>query len=88
MIITVSEAEIWRKEIICKVLEKRLTQKDAAEKLDLGRRQVQRLVNNYKTHGIHGLISKKRGKPSNRKHSAAFRKSVITLVKDYYSHSN
>jgi hypothetical protein len=35
--------------------------------------------------GAEGLVSRRRGKPSNRRHSDAFREQVIALVREHYS---
>jgi len=44
-----------------------------------------RLVRAFRMHGAAGLISKKRGKPSNRKYSIGFRDYVLELVRQHYS---
>ena len=49
------------------MLERRLTQVKAAQLLGLGPRQVGRLCAAYERHGPPGLVSRQRGKASNRR---------------------
>ncbi len=59
--LTMSAKELDRLEIIGRVVERRLTQRKAAEQLGLGLRQVERLCRAYRTDGAIGLVSRKRG---------------------------
>ncbi|WP_156728355.1 helix-turn-helix domain-containing protein, partial [Photobacterium phosphoreum] len=58
--------------------------KDAAELLKLSRRHIQRLVNQYRGQGPAGLISLRRGKPSNRRYTPEFKQRVIDIVRQFY----
>ncbi|WP_394355809.1 helix-turn-helix domain-containing protein [Candidatus Trichorickettsia mobilis] len=60
-----SHLELTRLDLIKQLIERKLTQAQVAEQLSICIRQVQRLVKNYKNDEYYGLISKKRGKPSN-----------------------
>jgi Trp operon repressor len=51
---TMSAQELNRLDLIKKLLERRLTQTQVAEKLDICVRQVQRLVKNYKADDYQG----------------------------------
>ncbi|WP_299011984.1 helix-turn-helix domain-containing protein, partial [uncultured Shewanella sp.] len=62
-----------------------LTQMTAASMLGLTRRHIQRLVNQFRQNGEVGLVSKRRGQPSNRRFSSEFRNQVLTLVKQKYA---
>lgn len=62
-----TQKEIERVEIFSRVKEKRLNQRQAAEKLGISLRQVQRLYKLYQEKGAFALASKKRGKRSNNK---------------------
>ena len=64
--LTMSAKELDRLEIISRVVERRLTQQVAADQLGLGLRQVERLCRAFRTDGPAGLVSHKRGVPSNR----------------------
>lgn len=47
MLVTMSEKELVRAQVIMAVCEKRLRRRDAASQLDLSERQVQRLMDNF-----------------------------------------
>ncbi len=83
--LTMSAKELNRLEILGRVLERRLTQAQAAEQLGLSVRQVERLCRRLRLEGRQGLISKKRGRPSNRKLSAALRERALELVRSRYA---
>lgn len=59
--------ELARKTLVEKVLDKRITQKEAASKAGVTERQMRRIIKRYQINGDSGLVSCKRGKPSNRK---------------------
>ena len=63
----------------------RVTTPAAAELLGLERRQVQRLAKAYQEHGATALISKKRGRPSNRKTPDDVRLAAMAIVKERYA---
>ena len=71
--LTMSVRELDRAEFIRRIHERRLTQRRAAETLGLSLRQLQRLYRPYKAEGPAGLLSKKRGRTSNRKLSTGVR---------------
>lgn len=83
--IQMSKKELDKTYIIKQVLEKQFTQSKAAELLGLkSDRQVRNLVRKFKKEGEKGLISKKRGRPSNRKFDPKFKKRVLVLIKEKY----
>jgi transposase len=67
------------------VLERRLTQAQAAERLGLSVRQVKRLVRVLRDQGALGLVSRKRGRPSNRRIDQAERDAVLSCVRERYA---
>jgi hypothetical protein len=83
--LTMSAKELNRLEVLRRVLERRLTQAQAAEQLGLGTRQVERLCRTLRLEGPRGLISKKRGQPSNRTLSEDLRRRALELVQSHYS---
>jgi transposase len=83
--LTMSAKELDRLEIIRRVTERRLTQRKAAERLSLSLRQVERLCRAFRTNGAAGLVSRKRGRPSNRKLAEAFRERALDLVRGRYA---
>ena len=62
-----SEPELTRLELIQRVKRKALKQRQAAELLSISVRQVKRLCKAYNGSGAAGLISKRRGRPSNNR---------------------
>ena len=80
--LTMSTREFDRLQIISRVTERRLTQREAAEQLGLGVRQLQRLCHSYRESGPAGLVSQKRGRPSNRRLSDVLRKRALELVEN------
>jgi len=57
----------------------------AAQVLGLTERQVWRLLKAYRLRGADGLISKKRGKPSNRRTPDDVRLAAMAIVKERYA---
>ena len=53
--------------------------------MDVGRRQVFRLQRAFESRGPAGLVSGKRGKPSNRAHGATLRQTAVDLVRERYA---
>jgi hypothetical protein len=51
----------------------------------LKRRQIFRLLERLRAEGASGLVSRKRGRPSNRRHSDAFREQILSLVREHYA---
>jgi transposase len=62
-----STKELSRVEVMGRLQEKRLTQKEAAKILGISERQVKRLWKRYRAKGVSGLVSRRRGKPSNNR---------------------
>lgn len=82
---TMSQLELNRLETIQRILDKRLSVVDAASHLSLSRSQVHRLIAQYRKDGASGLISKKRGKPSNRRYPDTVRNFAIHIVTEHYA---
>ena len=64
--ITMSMREIDRLKVIQAVVDGNLKPMQAASRLGLTTRQIQRLVNRYREYGAAGLVSRKRGQLGNR----------------------
>jgi transposase len=58
-----------------------LTVSAAAQLFGRSERQVWRLLKAFRSDGAAGLISKKRGRPSNRKTAAAMRAAALWIVR-------
>jgi hypothetical protein len=83
-IITMSNKELHRVEILQKLIDKRLIEHEAAKQLGLSIRQIRRLRKAYKADGAIGVVSKKRGNPSNHKYPDSVKELAIAYVKQYY----
>jgi transposase len=70
--------------VIERVIDRRLTQREAARMLGLTSRQVRRLRRAYERDGPSGLASKRRGRPSNRRLPAALRQEALATVHSRY----
>jgi len=68
-----SDGELTRLEVLRDLDQKRLTTAAAGQLLGLERRQVFRLLKAYRAEGAMGLISKRRGRRSNRRRPEALR---------------
>jgi len=79
-----STKELSRLEVIQRLEEKRMIQKEAAEVLGVSVRQVKRLVRAYRREGAKGLVSKRRGKPSNNRLSEETKQKALDLLKSKY----
>lgn len=84
-IITMSNKELHRLETLQKLIDRRLTESEAAGQLGLGIRQIRRLKKAYKINGAKGLTNKKRGKPSNHQYPAAVKELALAYVHERYS---
>ncbi len=82
--VRLSMREADRAGVIRQVVEKRLKQREAAERLRLSVRQVKRLAARYRERGAAGLVSGHRGKRSNNAIDAAVRREVLELVRERY----
>lgn len=79
---SIKEAE--RLSVMRQVDKKTLTLKRASEDLGLSLRQTKRIRKRYRQHQEKGLISRRRGKPSNRKIPEDIRLKVLSLMGDVY----
>lgn len=82
--ITMSRKDVDRLGVIQEVMSGHLKQHQAASQLGLGVRQVKRLVRRYKAQGAAGLVSRQRGRPSNRAIADGVRRAVMRLVRERY----
>jgi len=84
-VLAMSHGELSRFDTLMRVERGELRIDDAAGLLGLKRRQVFRLLDRLRTDGAEGLVSRKRGRPSNRRHKDAFRERVVSLVREHYA---
>jgi transposase len=79
-----SDKEITRLEIMQKIKDHRLSQKEAAVQMGISIRQVKRLWKAFRGQGAAGLISHKRGKPSNHQLKPEQLQQALDLIKSHY----
>ena len=75
-----SEREVEVKSLLDSHLEKRITVQEVAQRLGLSTRQVLRKKRAYKKGGVKALVSKKRGKQSNRAFLDRVKSQVLEIV--------
>lgn len=75
-----TEKELNRVEVLSKVKDKRLKQRQAAEILRVSLRQLQRLYKKYREGGAAAIVSKKRGKRSNNKIPESTRANISKII--------
>jgi hypothetical protein len=79
-----SDGELSRLEVLRDLDQQRLTTAAAGQLLGLERRQVFRLLKSYRMKGPTGLISKRRGRRSNRRKPDALRRAVLAVIREWY----
>jgi Winged helix-turn helix len=72
-------ADRYAMRVLIDVDDGRLSVANATGLIGVGRRQVYRLMDAFRAHGADGLISRKRGGPSNRALGAVFRETVLAI---------
>ena len=80
--IAMSSKELARKTEVERVIDQRITQREAASKLGVSERQIRRILRRYRQEGDGGLVSRKRGKPSNRRTDTEVREAVQKYIKE------
>lgn len=84
-LVAMNPTELERLALMRRIAERRTTQREVATQLGLSLRQVERLYAAFKRDGATGLVSKKRGAPSNRKLDGAYRELVLGIVRERYT---
>ena len=82
--VNMSTKEIGGLEVIQKVTDKRMSQKEAGVILHLGVRQIKRLLKMYRKEGAVGLISKYRGRQGNNRLKEEVKEKALNLLKSKY----
>jgi len=83
-ILQMSAKELNRLEMMQKLEEKRIRQKEAARILGVSIRQVKRSLKSYRREGAQSLVSKRRGQPSNNRLSKEMCQKTLGLLKSKY----
>lgn len=79
-----SKQELGRVQIMDRIAERRMTQVEAARMVGVSARHIGRLYRAYRRDGPGALVSKKRGRTSNRKLPDAVKTQVLDLVREHY----
>ena len=81
-VMRMSHNELTRLRVLIDIGDGRLSVEDATGLIGVGRRQIYRLLDAFR---VDGLISRKRGRPSNRARGAVFRETVLAIVRERYA---
>jgi len=79
-----SQKEVKRVQVLDLLIEGKISQQEVAKRLCITTRQVRRLTKYYQTSGLSGLVSKKRGRASNRHLNEATCTTAIDLIGTHY----
>lgn len=79
-----SAKELNRLEVIQRLSEKRMSQSEAGRILNLGVRQIKRLLKAYRKKGAAGLVSKHRGRKGNNRLAEEVKRRALNLLKTKY----
>ena len=83
--ITMSMSEIDRLKTIQAVVDGNLKPMVAAVRLNLTARQVQRLVNRYRSEDVDGVTSLQHGRTGNRQLAPGLANLVLTVLRERYA---
>jgi hypothetical protein len=86
--ITMSRKEARRLHVIHQILDKRITQAEAASLSGLSDRQMRRLVSRIRQEGDEGICHRSRGKASNHQISAKVKEKALRLFREKYRDFN
>lgn len=84
MDIMMSQKEAKRAQVMELLTAGKIDQKEAGKRLSVSVRQIKRIVRRYRSEGLAGLISKKRGVPSNRRLDDETRRLSAGLIGAHY----
>ncbi len=79
-----SQEEVKRAQVLDMLKAHKINQQVASKRLGITTRQVRRLVKRYQAAGLAGLVSKKRGRISNRRMDEATCAAAIQLIGTHY----
>src|SRR5271165_5480454 len=84
-VLSMSRAEIDRLHVLRDVIAERISAREAAQLMRVTPRQVFRMLKVYRADGPSALLSKRRGKPSNRSYPSVVRTEALALIKANYA---
>lgn len=83
--IEMTAKDVLRSQVMAQVVEGKLDQASAASRLGISVRQVKRLKRRLQDEGTPGLLSKKRGRPSNRRTAPEVLARAVALIGEHYA---
>ena len=83
-LVTLNMRELDRLKVIQAVVDRVLKPGRAAERLGLTVRQIERLVIRYRESGAAGLVSRKRGRPGNRRLDDDEAQRALAIIRERY----
>jgi transposase len=83
-LLEMSAKELNRLEVMQRLAEKRMSQKEAGKILSLSVRQIKRLLKAYRRKGAAGLVSKHRGRKGNNRLPEEVKRKALNLLKTKY----
>ncbi len=87
-ILTMSQKELKRLQVISKALEKQIRQREAADILELSERQIRRIIKRLRDEPGRGVIHRSRGKLSHRATIGVVKNKILRLCRGVYSGFN
>jgi transposase len=84
-VIEMTAKDVLRSQVMAQVMEGKLDQEGAAARLGISVRQVKRLKRRMQDEGVPGLLSKKRGRPSNRRIPDERLAEAVALIRTHYA---
>lgn len=84
-VMTMSAGEISRFDTLMRLDPGDIRPVDAMALLGLQRSRLYRPLKRLRQDGANGFVSRKRGRPSNRRFSDTFRDRVVTIVRECYT---
>lgn len=85
MVTQMSDKEVLRCQLMAQLVEGKMGQKEASERLGVTVRQIKRLKQRYVLNGAAGLVSAKRGQPSNRRIDITLLSQAMALIGAHYA---
>lgn len=82
--IEMTTKDVLRSQVMAQVMEEKLDQESAAVRLGISVRQVKRLKRRLQDEGVRGLLSRKRGRPSNRRIPQEKLAAAVALIRTHY----
>ena len=79
-----SNKELNKAMVVGLVIEKKITQKEAAKRLSLSTRQIKRLVKKIRSEGPSSIAHGSRGKPKPHKYCINIQNKIVSLIQEKY----